>query len=57
MTRDSDYYDLSLVRGAPPKVIWLQTRNCSKQEVANSLILNKSIIIDQLKDLNCIELY
>ncbi len=29
VTRDSDYNDLSLVRGFPPKVIWIRRRNCS----------------------------
>lgn len=29
VTRDSDYNDLSMVRGFPPKVIWLRRGNCS----------------------------
>ena len=59
VTRDSDFYDLSLIRGAPPQVIWLQTGNSSKQQVADLLIRNKSIIDDllQKQDLKCVELY
>jgi predicted nuclease of predicted toxin-antitoxin system len=59
VTRDSDYYDLSLVLGAPPKIIWLQTGNCSKEKIINLLIRNKLIIYDlfEKKNLNCIELY
>jgi predicted nuclease of predicted toxin-antitoxin system len=29
VTRDSDYNDLSLIRGFPPKVIWVRRGNCS----------------------------
>ena len=28
ITKDSDYDDLSIVRGFPPKVIWLKIGNC-----------------------------
>lgn len=59
VTRDSDYYDLSLVRGAPPQVIWLQTGNTSKQEVIDLLIRKKATLYDLLKqqELKCVELY
>ena len=33
VTRDSDYYDLTLLRGSPPKVIWIRRGNCSTKEV------------------------
>jgi predicted nuclease of predicted toxin-antitoxin system len=26
VTKDSDFYDLSLVLGTPPRVIWIKTR-------------------------------
>lgn len=29
VTRDSDFRDRSLLRGSPPKVIWLAVENCS----------------------------
>jgi predicted nuclease of predicted toxin-antitoxin system len=29
VTRDSDFRNRSLLRGSPPKVIWLSTHNCS----------------------------
>jgi predicted nuclease of predicted toxin-antitoxin system len=59
LTQDSDYYDLSLVQGAPPKVIWLKTGNSSKKFIAELLLSKKLIICDLLnqKDLKCIELY
>jgi predicted nuclease of predicted toxin-antitoxin system len=37
VTRDSDYNDLSLVRGFPPKVIWIRRGNCSTSEIENLL--------------------
>ena len=37
VTRDSDYTDLSLIRGFPPKVIWIRRGNCSTQEIEQIL--------------------
>jgi predicted nuclease of predicted toxin-antitoxin system len=31
--RDSDYNDLSLILGFPPKVIWIRRENCSTQTI------------------------
>lgn len=33
VTRDSDFYDLSLVHGAPPKIVWLRSVNTSTAAV------------------------
>ena len=37
VTRDEDFLRLSIVRGAPPKVVWLAVGNCSNQEVIRLL--------------------
>jgi predicted nuclease of predicted toxin-antitoxin system len=37
VTRDEDFLRLSIVRGAPPKVVWLSVGNCSNQEVIRLL--------------------
>jgi len=37
VTKDSDFNDLSALRGAPPKVIWIRIGNCSTTEVENLL--------------------
>ena len=37
VSRDSDYNDLSLVRGFPPKVIWTRRGNCSTKEIETLL--------------------
>jgi predicted nuclease of predicted toxin-antitoxin system len=34
VTKDSDFNDLSALRGAPPKVIWIRIGNCTTAEVA-----------------------
>lgn len=37
VTRNSDYNDLSLVRGFLPKVIWIRRGNCSTQKIEQLL--------------------
>lgn len=37
LTKDSDFHHLSLVRGFPPKVIWVRTGNCSTREIEELL--------------------
>ena len=37
VTRDEDFLRLSIVLGAPPKVVWLAVGNCSNQEVIRLL--------------------
>lgn len=34
VTKDEDYNNLSVVRGSPPKVLWLQLGNCTTAQVA-----------------------
>jgi predicted nuclease of predicted toxin-antitoxin system len=33
VTKDADYNNLSVVRGCPPKVIWLLVGNCTTAQV------------------------
>ena len=33
VSKDEDYNNLSVLRGSPPKVIWLQTGNCTTAQV------------------------
>ena len=37
ISKDDDFRSLALVRGAPPKVVWLQIGNSSTTEVAQLL--------------------
>lgn len=59
VTKDADFYDLSLLNGAPPKVIWLKSGNVSKAEIVNILLRNRKAIEEALStdDVNCVELY
>jgi predicted nuclease of predicted toxin-antitoxin system len=33
VTRDEDFHRLSVLRGSPPKVIWLRIGNCATEDV------------------------
>ncbi len=33
VSKDSDFHDLSVLRGSPPKVVWLQVGNCSTSQI------------------------
>ena len=33
VTKDEDYNNLSVMRGCPPKIIWLQMGNCTTAQV------------------------
>ena len=34
LSKDSDFYRLSVMKGAPPKVVWLQVGNAGTVEIA-----------------------
>jgi predicted nuclease of predicted toxin-antitoxin system len=40
VSKDDDFRSLALVRGAPPKVVWLQVGNASTSHVASLLRAN-----------------
>lgn len=58
-TKDADFYEMNLVYGQPPKIIWLKMGNQSKAVTINALLNNqvvvKKALIDDDKD--CIEIY
>ncbi|MEA1978049.1 MAG: DUF5615 family PIN-like protein [Chloroflexota bacterium] len=61
VTFDSDYYDLSIVKGCSPKIIWLRTGNTTTQKIVEILEVNRELIglfiIDSSnKDLSCLEI-
>lgn len=61
VTFDSDYYDLSLIKGSPPKIIWLRIGNTSTSNLANVLKSNHSLIREFIKgvnykDIGCLEI-
>jgi predicted nuclease of predicted toxin-antitoxin system len=37
MTKDEDFHRLSILLGAPPKVVWIRLGNCGTEDVAKLL--------------------
>jgi predicted nuclease of predicted toxin-antitoxin system len=58
VTKDADFQELSLIHGAPPKVLWLRVGNTTKAKVAKLLIDNHQSIHDALSagEVDCLEL-
>ena len=58
VTKDSDFHELSLVRGAPPKVVWLRVGNAGKASVIRLLNESRSQIHELLADaeIGCVEI-
>ncbi len=50
VSKDSDYYHLSILHGHPPKVVWLRLGNCSTQAIQDCLSRNSRVILDFLAD-------
>lgn len=61
VTFDSDYYDISVINGHPPKIIWIRTNNLKTIEIASLLEKNKDIISkflvnEEYQNNSCLEL-
>ena len=41
VSKDSDFYHMSMLKGAPPKVIWLRVGNSSTQAIAEFMEANR----------------
>lgn len=50
VTFDSDFYDISLINGIPPKIIWLRTGNLKSEDIVTVLKANKGAIVDFLNN-------
>ena len=37
VTKDEDFHRLSVLRGAPPKVVWIRLGNCTTADIAQLL--------------------
>lgn len=44
VSKDTDFYERSLVFGAPPKIIWLRTGNCTVHDTI-TLLRSQYIVI------------
>jgi predicted nuclease of predicted toxin-antitoxin system len=61
ITFDSDFIDISNIKGHPPKIIWLKTGNCTTNNVKEILIDKVEIIKEFLtnihfKEISCLEI-
>jgi len=59
VTKDSDFNDLYLIRGYPPKIIWLKTGNLKTDELVKILQEHYDNIKDFLENenLGCFEIF
>jgi len=44
VTKDADFSEFGIVRGFPPKIIWIRRGNCSTQEIESILRENYGAI-------------
>jgi predicted nuclease of predicted toxin-antitoxin system len=49
VSKDSDFHELSLLYGAPPKVVWIRRGNCSTKQI-EFILRNKQEYIRSLVD-------
>ena len=50
VTKDKDFYHLSLAKGYPPKIIWVVSGNCRNEEMIKILVNSKADILNFLKN-------
>jgi len=50
VTRDEDFHRLSVVRGFPPKVVWIRLGNCTTRQVAELLRARTADVVAFLAD-------
>lgn len=61
VTFDSDFYDISVISGHPPKIIWIRTGNLTTKDIVMLMKHNKDsierfLVSDDLKDISCLEI-
>jgi predicted nuclease of predicted toxin-antitoxin system len=61
VTFDSDFYDISIINGHPPKIIWIRTGNLTTNEIVRLMIdnlktIDSFLVDDDNKEISCLEL-
>jgi predicted nuclease of predicted toxin-antitoxin system len=58
VTKDSDFNDLSVLQGFPPKIVWVRLGNCTTSDVERALRAGREAIISFVSepDLGVLEL-
>ena len=44
VSKDSDFYQRSLLYGPPPKLVWLRLGNCTRDDLVNLLVASEQTI-------------
>ncbi len=59
VTFDEDFYDLQLLKGFPPKIIWLRAGNVNNLSLLNKLLSKRDEIkaFDNNPDVGILEIY
>ena len=59
VTKDSDFYDMSLLYGQPPKIIWLKIGNQTKAATIKVLTEKRAEIerVLMVENKACVEVY
>ncbi len=50
VTKDADFGDISVLRGFPPKVIWIRRGNCKTATIGAILMENRDAIANLVSD-------
>lgn len=61
VTFDSDFYDMSVVQGHPPKIVWIRSGNSTTKAIAarmkqHKIIIDKFLYADDFKNISCLEI-
>ncbi len=49
VTKDADFSEMSLLRGFPPKIVWIRIGNCTTQQIED-LLRNHHEEIERMND-------
>jgi predicted nuclease of predicted toxin-antitoxin system len=50
VTKDADFSEFGIIKGFPPKIVWIRRGNCSTQDIENILRENFSAISSLSED-------
>jgi len=58
VTKDSDFAEMSMIQGSPPKVIWIRLGNVDNAAILHALQANKENIqrMIEREELDCLEI-
>ena len=59
VTKDADFYEMTLLYGAPPKVVWLRFGNCRSSEILDRLLAHAARLTEAetQDEKTCVEIF